>query len=95
MKRKMSKAEEIEIRVIKEAEYIIKHDITIREAANRLFVSKSTLHMDLSKRLPLIDEDLYKKVKAILDKHANERYRKGGIAAANKRLTRKKNGGKY
>lgn len=90
MKRKMSKAEEIEIRVIKEAEYIIKHDITIREAANRLFVSKSTLHMDLSKRLPLIDEVLYKKVKAILDKHTNERYYKGGIAAANKRLLTKK-----
>lgn len=90
MKRKMSKAKEIEIRVIKEAEYIIKHDITIREAANRLFVAKSTLHLDLSKRLALLDEDLYKKVKAILDRHNDERYHKGGIAAANKRLARTK-----
>lgn len=94
-KRRRLKSKDIEARVIKEAEFIIKSELTLREAANTLFVSKSTLHMDLSKRLPTIDMDLYKKVKAILDRHNIERYHNGGIAAANKRITRKKNSGKY
>lgn len=96
MRRGRPKSKEIVERVIKEAEFMIKNNtLTLREAAKVLFVSKSTLHMDLSKRLPLIDKGLYKKVHAILNRHNKERYHNGGVAAAKKRCTRKKNGGKY
>ena len=47
--------------------YIIENKTTVRAAANRFGISKSTVHKDLSERLPVINQGLYQQVKTILN----------------------------
>ena len=70
--------ENIEERVLDIAGYIIEHDATVRSAATVFDVSKSTVHFDMTKRLPKIDAGTYKKVKSILDRNREERHIRGG-----------------
>ena len=49
---------DIEKRVIKEAEYIIKTGATVRQTARIFCYSKSTVHKDVTERLPFIDKEL-------------------------------------
>ena len=70
--------ENIEERVLDIAGYIIEHDATVRNAARVFDVSKSTVHFDMTKRLPAIDGERYKKVKGILEKNREERHIRGG-----------------
>ena len=70
--------ENIKERVLNIAGYIIEHDATVRSAASVFDVSKSTVHSDMTKRLPRIDGGTYKKVKAILHKNREERHIRGG-----------------
>ncbi|MBQ9370341.1 MAG: sporulation transcriptional regulator SpoIIID [Clostridia bacterium] len=70
--------ENIEERVLEVAAYIIEHDATVRSAAIVFDVSKSTVHSDMTKRLPRIDGSTYKKVKVILDRNREERHIRGG-----------------
>jgi len=65
-------------RVLAIAGYIIETGATVREAAKRFDVSKSTVHSDMTQRLPKLDANAYKKVKAILLKNLNERHLRGG-----------------
>ena len=67
-------------RVIKVADYIIKTNDTIRNAATIFEVSKSTIHKDLKERLISIDIGRYNKIKKIMLKHLEERHIKGGEA---------------
>ena len=64
--------------------YIIEHDATVRAAARRFGISKSTVHKDLSQRLPSFNRPLYRQVKAVLDKNKAERHIRGGIATREK-----------
>jgi putative DeoR family transcriptional regulator (stage III sporulation protein D) len=75
---------DIYTRVIKEGEYIVKHNTTVRATANYFGVSKSTVHTDLSKRLKRIDKELYRQVKNLLFINLSERHIRGGIATRNK-----------
>ena len=50
---------DMKIRVLKEAEYILKTGYTIREIATHFHVSKSTVHKDLHERLKKIDKEMY------------------------------------
>jgi len=70
--------ENIKERVIEIAGYIIEHDATVRAAALVFDVSKSTVHSDMTVRLPRIDEASYRLVKKILDKNREERHVRGG-----------------
>jgi len=70
--------ENIRERVLEIAEYIIDRDATVRSAATIFDVSKSTVHSDMTKRLPAIDGGLYKQVKVVLDKNREERHIRGG-----------------
>ena len=70
--------ENIKERVMEIAGYIIEHDATVRSAATVFDVSKSTVHSDMTKRLPTIDVGTYKKVKVVLDKNSEERHIRGG-----------------
>ena len=71
---------DIDTRVIKEAEYLLKEKTTVRGVAEEFGVSKSTVHYDMSKRLSDIDGELYEKVREILSLNLAERHIRGGIA---------------
>ena len=75
---------DIDLRVIKEAEYILSESATVRKAANKFGVSKSTVHYDMTHRLKDLDEELYAKVKNLLYINLSERHIRGGIATRDK-----------
>ena len=76
--------ENIKQRVIETAEYIIEHGVTVRAAAVVFDVSKSTVHSDMTVRLPKIDAESYKKVKKILGINLEERHVRGGESTKQK-----------
>lgn len=66
------------------AEYIIKTGCTVREAAKKFSVSKSTVHKDVTERLKNINSVYYFRVKRILEKNKSERHIRGGMATKRK-----------
>lgn len=70
----------IEERACKLAHYIIDSKDTVRGAAKKFGVSKSTVHMDISKRLLKINYALAKEVRSVLDENKAERHIRGGMA---------------
>lgn len=54
--------------IYKEAELYINSNLSIRELAEQLHVSKSTLHDDLNKKLNKFDAELFEKVKVVAGK---------------------------
>ena len=70
----------IEERVLQCAEYIVETGCTVRACSAHFSVSKSTVHKDMSERLPYIDADLYEKVRKVLELNLSERHIRGGIA---------------
>lgn len=70
----------IEERAMEIANYIIDTNATVREAAKVFKVSKSTVHKDVSERLPKINPGIANEVKKILDKNKAERHIRGGKA---------------
>ena len=56
----------IEERACQLALYIIENKATVRAAARKFGVSKSTVHKDLSQRLPSFNQPLYAQVKGVL-----------------------------
>lgn len=74
----------IEERVSRLALYIVENQATVRAAAAKFGISKSTVHKDLSERLPALNKPLYLQVKAVLDQNKAERHIRGGIATRRK-----------
>ena len=74
----------IEERAITIAIYIIDHNATVRQTAKAFGISKSTVHKDLSFRLPQINAQLYAQVRKILDQNKLERHIRGGLATRRK-----------
>ena len=72
--------ESIEGRACDMALYIIENRATVRAAARKFGISKSTVHKDLSERLPAFNHTLYEQVKGVLDENKAERHIRGGIA---------------
>ena len=66
--------------------YIIENKATVRSAAKRFGISKSTVHKDLSERLRQIDRLLYEKVRLVLEQNKAERHLRGGDATRRKYL---------
>lgn len=64
--------------------YIIENKTTVRAAAQKFGISKSTVHKDISERLPLFDRALYLQVKEVLDENKAQRHIRGGIATRKK-----------
>ena len=64
--------------------YIIEHQATVRGAAKQFGISKSTVHKDLSQRLPVFNRALYLQVKEVLDLNKAERHIRGGVATRRK-----------
>ena len=67
-------------RVLSAAAYILENRSTVRETANALKVSKSTVHEDLTDRLPKIDPQMASKVRGVLMTNKAERHIRGGEA---------------
>ena len=74
----------IEERAAALAQYIIEHKATVRTAAKQFGVSKSTVHKDLSERLPGVNHALYVQAKAVLDENKAQRHIRGGLATKEK-----------
>jgi putative DeoR family transcriptional regulator (stage III sporulation protein D) len=74
----------IEERACELAIYIIENQATVRAAAQKFGISKSTVHKDLAERLPLYNRSLYLQVKAVLDENKAQRHIRGGIATRKK-----------
>lgn len=77
-------AESIEQRACQLAVYMIETGATVRAAANHFGISKSTVHKDLTYRLPHANQPLYVKVRKILDLNKSERHIRGGMATREK-----------
>lgn len=76
--------ERIEERAEMLAQYIIESGATVRAAAAKFGLSKSTVHKDLSERLPLFRPGLYEQAKAVLDQNKAQRHLRGGAATKRK-----------
>ena len=74
----------MEERAVRLAQYIIENGATVRAAAARFGVSKSTVHKDLSERLAAFNRPLYLQVKAVLEENKAQRHIRGGIATRRK-----------
>ncbi|WP_297435261.1 sporulation transcriptional regulator SpoIIID [uncultured Clostridium sp.] len=70
----------IEERVLEVAKYIIDSKSTIRRTAKIFGVSKSTIHKDMTERLPKINVTIADEAKFILDINKSERHIRGGNA---------------
>ena len=70
----------IEERAISLAQYIIDSKDTVRGAASKFGISKSTVHKDVSERLLKINPALAREVRFILDENKAERHIRGGLA---------------
>ena len=75
---------EIEKRAAALAEYIIETEGTVRTAAARFGVSKSTVHKDVTERLEEADRELWLRAKAVLERNKAERHLRGGAATREK-----------
>ena len=72
------------------AQYITEHHATVRKTARMFGISKSTVHKDLTEKLPHTHPVLYSEVKLLLDKNKAERHLRGGEATKRKYLAKKK-----
>jgi putative DeoR family transcriptional regulator (stage III sporulation protein D) len=70
----------IEERAIELANYIIEKKTTVRAAAKKFGISKSTVHKDVTERLVRVKPDLADNVKQVLDENKAERHIRGGEA---------------
>ena len=83
-------AETIEERACALAVYIIETGATVRNAAQHFGISKSTVHKDLSQRLPQYNKRLYRQVRQVLEVNKAQRHIRGGLATRKKYQLQKK-----
>ena len=79
----------IEERAIEIADYIIATNATVRQAAKKFGVSKSTVHKDCVERMNEINASLAAEVRKVLDINKSERHIRGGLATRKKYLQKK------
>lgn len=71
-------------RAVELGKYITESKSTVRAAAKKFGVSKSTVHSDITTKLKRIDPVLYGEVRKVLDINKEERHIRGGIATREK-----------
>lgn len=67
-------------RAVKLGEYIAANACTVRAAAEFFDIGKSTVHKDITERLPKVEPELYERVRRILDYNLSVRHIRGGEA---------------
>jgi len=83
-------ADTIEDRACELAVYMIETGATVRAAAKRFGISKSTVHKDLSQRLPQCNRRLYQQVRQVLETNKAQRHIRGGLATQKKYRSQEK-----
>ena len=78
--------EDIEKRALEIGHYIVEKSATVRQTASVFRVSKSTVHKDVTERLPAIDHTLADEVRTVLNVNKAERHIRGGLATREKYL---------
>ena len=76
----------IEERAVEIAGYIVETKATVRQAAKKFGISKSTVHKDVTERMEEINPRLAAKARKILDINKSERHIRGGMATREKYL---------
>ncbi|MDO4294065.1 MAG: sporulation transcriptional regulator SpoIIID [Eubacteriales bacterium] len=76
----------IEERAMAVAGYIIEYNATVRQAAKRFGISKSTVHKDITERMVQINPGLAGEARKVLDVNKQERHIRGGLATREKYL---------
>ena len=76
----------IEERAVEIANYIIQYNATVRQAAKKYGISKSTVHKDYTERLEQVNPTLAAEVRKVLDVNKSERHIRGGLATKEKYL---------
>jgi putative DeoR family transcriptional regulator (stage III sporulation protein D) len=84
----------IQQRVLDLSRFIVNEKATVRQAAGHFGVSKSTVHKDVTERLPGINRILAKEVKRVLETNKAERHIRGGEATRRKYQTKLEKGEK-
>lgn len=74
----------IKERTLKIGHYVLESRKTVRMIAKEFGVSKSTVHKDLTERLPEVHPDLAEEVKKVLAYHKSIRHLRGGEATRRK-----------
>ena len=74
----------VETRAVELGTYIAESGATVRQAAKKFGISKSTVHKDVTERLKWIDPPLMRRVKAVLDRNKAQRHIRGGMATRRK-----------
>lgn len=74
----------IEDRACSLGNYIVENKATVRAAAGRFGLSKSSVHKDVTARLYFIDRDLWEQVRRVLEENKRERHLRGGEATREK-----------
>ena len=77
-------ADTIDTRACELAVYMIETGATVRAAAKKFGISKSTVHKDLQNRLPRCNKILYAQVRQVLEVNKKERHIRGGMATKKK-----------
>ena len=76
----------IEERAVEVAYYIIETRATVRQAAKKFGISKSTVHKDVTERLSQVNPTLAREARKVLDVNKSERHIRGGLATREKYL---------
>ncbi|MBQ9747716.1 MAG: sporulation transcriptional regulator SpoIIID [Clostridia bacterium] len=80
----------VEERAVRLGEYIVENKDTVRRAAARFGISKSTVHKDVTDRLREIDPGLCREVGLVLEQNKQERHMRGGEATKQKYIRLRK-----
>ncbi len=83
--------EYIQKRVLEISTYILETQATVRQAAQLFGVSKSTVHKDMTERLPSLNKELANQVRKVLEFNKSERHLRGGEATRKKYRHKHKN----
>ncbi len=76
----------VEERAVELGVYIIENNATVRAAAKKFHISKSTVHKDVAFRLRTLDPHLYGQVRGVLEVNKAQRHIRGGLATREKYL---------
>lgn len=82
--RQTSPRDPIDDRALRLGAYIAEHAATVRSTAAVFGISKSTVHKDITARLPRLHPVLSEQVHAIIEKNKQERHIRGGLATKRK-----------
>lgn len=74
----------VEERAVELGNYILENKTTVRGAAKKFGISKSTVHKDVSERLQHLNPQLYREVRGVLDFNKAQRHIRGGMATRRK-----------